>query len=81
MIARKDARSLEVVRHGLVNYAISHNTFEESLMEKACYPMLDAHREAHETFKERSNEFLQKWHDGINCVKLAEQVQSIFICD
>ena len=75
MIARKDARNLQVVRHGLVNDAVSPNTFEESLMEKGCYPMLDAHREVHETFKERANEFLQKLHDGSNCVKIAEQAR------
>lgn len=75
VIARKDARNLEVVLHGLVNYAVSHNTFEESLMEKTGYPMLDAHRKVHETFKERANEFLQKLHDGTNCVKIAEQAR------
>ena len=32
-------------------------------MEKADYPMLDAHREVRETFKERANELLQKLHD------------------
>lgn len=74
-ILRRDVKNLEVVLHGLVNYAISHNTFEESLMEKAGYPMLDAHREVHETFKERANEFLQKLHAGTDPLKIAEQAR------
>jgi len=44
-------------------------------MEKAGYPMLDAHREVHETFKERANEFLQKLHDGTDPLKIAEQAR------
>ena len=43
------------MRHGLMNYAISPNTFEELLMEKAGYPMLDTHHMVHETFKKRVN--------------------------
>ncbi|MNF13065.1 hypothetical protein D3C80_2147700 [compost metagenome] len=28
VIARKDARNLQIVRQGVINYAISQNTFE-----------------------------------------------------
>jgi len=80
VIARKEARNLEAVRHGLVNYAISHNTFEDSLMEKADYPMLDAYREVHETFKERANEFLQKLHDSSNYVQIAPRARIYIKC-
>ncbi|MNZ96483.1 hypothetical protein D3C78_1156770 [compost metagenome] len=75
MIARKDAKNLQIVLQGLMNYAIAPNTFAESLMEKAGYPMLDARREVHETFKERTNYFMQKLRDGTNCVKIAEQAR------
>lgn len=44
-------------------------------MEKADYPMLDAHREVRETFKERANELLQKLHDCTNCVKIVARAR------
>ena len=39
-IQAEDPSRVEEVARGLVHYAISHNTFEESLMAKAGYPML-----------------------------------------
>lgn len=77
-IARGDAKGLDLIVHGLVNYAISHNTYEESLMERAGYPLLDAHHSIHETFKVRANEFVKKLDGGGDPLKIAEQAR-IFI--
>lgn len=77
-LAKGDARGLDAVVHGLVNYAISHNTYEESLMERAGYPMLKAHHAIHETFKIRANNFLKKLDKGADPLKIAEQAR-IFI--
>ena len=77
-IAKGDVKGLSLVVHGLVNYAISHNTYEESLMERAGYPLLTAHNAIHETFKDRANAFLQKLEEGADPLKIAEQAR-IFI--
>lgn len=77
-IRSRDTKNLEVIVHGLVSYAISHNAYEESLMEQAGYPMLDAHRAVHETFKDRATDFLKKYDEGTEPLKVAEQAR-IFI--
>lgn len=74
-IAAKNAQEVEVVVNGLVNYAISHNTFEESLMDQANYPLLDAHHKIHESFKKRANSYLEKLNSGADPFKIAEQVR------
>lgn len=74
-LVNRDPRGLDVIVHGLVNYAISHNTYEESLMARAGYPMLDAHHALHETFKVRANDFLQRLEDGAAPLKIAEQAR------
>ncbi len=77
-ITSRDTKNLEVIVHGLVSYAISHNAYEESLMEQAGYPMLVAHRAVHETFKVRAMDFLKKYDEGTDPLKVAEQAR-IFI--
>ena len=77
-IAQGDTKGLDVIVHGLVNYAISHNTYEESLMERAGYPMLEAHHAIHETFKARANDFLKKLDEGADPMRVAQQAR-IFI--
>ncbi|THG77601.1 bacteriohemerythrin [Pseudomonas sp. A-1] len=78
VIASGNPQGIEVIVNGLVSYAISHNTFEESLMAKARYPMLDAHHKVHESFKSRANKYLRQLEAGCDPLKLAEQVR-IFI--
>lgn len=53
-IVTRNPAEVEHVVKSLVDYAISHNTFEESLMEKAGYPMFEAHHQVHEAFKARA---------------------------
>lgn len=66
---------VESIARGLIDYAISHNTFEESLMAKANYPMLDAHRVVHETFKQRADGYLEKLNQGADPLKVAREVR------
>ncbi len=73
------AQSLDDVEHvvkAVVDYAVSHNTFEESLMEKAGYPMLEAHHKVHEAFKARVNGYLERLNGGEDCIRLAREVRS-----
>ncbi|MFT0211588.1 bacteriohemerythrin [Pseudomonas sp. F1_0610] len=74
-IAARNAQEVEIVVNGLVNYAISHNTFEESLMEQANYPLLEAHHKIHESFKKRAMSYLDKLNSGADPFKIAEQVR------
>ena len=77
-IKDNDPDNVELVVHALVNYALSHNSFEESLMEKANYPLFDAHKHLHETFKRRANEYVERLEAGADPMKVAEQLR-IFI--
>lgn len=74
-IKQGDARVVENVVRGMVDYAISHNNFEETLMERAGYPELAAHREAHDKFRERANVYVTRLENKADPFKLAEQVR------
>lgn len=74
-ISEQNSSNITIIVNGLVNYAISHNTFEESLMEKANYPLLSAHHKIHETFKERATKYLDRLQAGEDPFKVAEQVK------
>ena len=75
-IATKSLGQIEYVIKSLIDYAISHNTLEESLMEKAGYPMLEAHHQVHERFKERAYSYLSRFSKGEDAIKLAREVRS-----
>lgn len=66
---------VDEVCRGLVDYAISHNTFEESLMEQADYPMLEAHHAAHEAFKARALGYLERLETE-NPMKVARVIRT-----
>lgn len=74
-IAEEDSEAVVRVARGLVDYAISHNTFEESLMEQANYPDLEAHHKLHETFKGRVTEYLKRLDEGSDPFRVADQVR------
>src|SRR5699024_12361676 len=74
-ITMADSNTVTVVVNGLVNYAIYHNTLKESVMEKANYPLTQAHRQIHETFKARATKYLQRLEAGDDPFKIAEQVK------
>ncbi|HHX34232.1 MAG TPA: bacteriohemerythrin [Gammaproteobacteria bacterium] len=70
-----DTNIIEICR-GLIDYAISHNTFEESLMKQAGYPMLDAHHQVHEAFKARAHSYLDQINNGAEPMKIARDVRT-----
>lgn len=74
-IKQGDKKMVETVVRGMVDYAISHNTFEETLMERAGYPDLAAHREVHNKFKERANKYVTRLENNTDPLKLGEQVR------
>lgn len=71
----QDEEVVNRVCRGLIDYALYHNNFEESLMKQAGYPMLDAHSKVHEGFAERAKGYLNKLEDGANTMKLAREIR------
>lgn len=75
-IDASDGEGVEDICRGLIDYAISHNTFEESLMEKAGYAMRDAHHQVHEAFKDRCQNYLDKIDNGTEPLKVAREMRT-----
>lgn len=75
-IAQESAPEIERVIKAVIDYTISHNTFEESLMEKAGYPLLQAHHRVHERFKERAYSYGKRFTDGEDPIELAREVRT-----
>jgi hemerythrin len=48
----------------LVGYTISHFKYEERLLEQAQYPFLKAHRNVHEIFIKRLNDYQERFKLG-----------------
>lgn len=65
--AAHDKGNLTTVNHvltQLVDYTLSHFSFEEELQEKANYPFLKAHKRVHEIFTRRVAEFQKRAANG-----------------
>lgn len=63
-IADKDREAVSDVLDKLINYTITHFSFEESLMEKHGYIHTDAHRKVHEMFTGRIQNYQQELEAG-----------------
>jgi hemerythrin len=48
----------------LVDYTISHFSFEESLQEEAAYPFIKAHQKVHSLFTRRVGEYTERFEKG-----------------
>ena len=74
-ITAQSHERIDLVVRGLIDYAVSHNTFEESLMEKAGYPMLDAHKSLHDAFRARAGNYAQRLDQGADPIRIAREVR------
>lgn len=74
-ISEQSAGAIEGVVKALIDYAISHNTFEETLMERAGYPMLAAHRKVHEAFMIRALTYADRLNLGEDHITVAREVR------
>ncbi|MBB3102310.1 bacteriohemerythrin [Azomonas macrocytogenes] len=74
-IASGDENKVGEVAMGLIDYAISHNAFEETLMKQAEYPHLEAHRKIHAAFAERVRGYARKLEEGADPVKVARTIR------
>ena len=55
---------VDEVLQGLVDYTISHFSFEENLMAEGGYPLSDAHRQVHHAFTKRIEEYRRQHQSG-----------------
>lgn len=75
-IARDAPDEVAHLVRALIDYAISHNSFEEALMEKAGYPLFDAHRQVHKAFRERVMAWSDKLDQGADPLRIAREVRT-----
>ncbi|MCU7959267.1 MAG: bacteriohemerythrin [gamma proteobacterium symbiont of Bathyaustriella thionipta] len=63
--ARNHSREeVAAVLDQLVDYTLSHFTFEEGLMEEAGYPFVNAHKKVHKLFVRRVADYQQRFKIG-----------------
>lgn len=74
-IGRQDREKVTEVCAGVVEYAISHNVFEESLLREIGYPEVEQHHSAHEAFRERVTRFLVDLEKGGDPFAIAQAVR------
>ncbi len=63
-IATKDKEAVSDVLDQLINYTVTHFSFEESLMEQHGYMHTDAHRKVHEMFTGRIQTYQKELNAG-----------------
>lgn len=65
-----DNESISDVFDGLIDYTITHFTFEEGLQEKAGYEFRSAHQRVHKVFIKKLGEYKKDFDDGnVDAVK------------
>lgn len=77
-LEQQDAAKAKELCYVLVNYAVFHNSFEESMMDNAGYPIHKAHHQVHETFKLRAYAYLEKLDKGAEPLLIAQTLHSQF---
>ena len=75
-IRQQDARKIEPIVHELIDYAISHNAFEETLLQEANYPLLQPHRAQHQSFELRIHSRLLSLHQGEDPLRIARDLRT-----
>ena len=61
---RGSVKQVKDVIEGIVDYTLSHFSFEEALMAEAKYPFAGAHKSVHESFIKRVEKFQVRFKDG-----------------
>jgi hemerythrin len=63
-IIEHDQKAVKLVLDELIDYTLSHFSFEEELLEKSGYPFFKAHKRVHEIFTKRVGQFLERAAKG-----------------
>lgn len=65
----RDKEKVHTILLSLIDYTVSHFSFEESLMQEAGYTMLEPHKRVHGAFIERINFFKKRYENGEDIAK------------
>jgi len=76
---RGDRDAIARVIEEMVDYTLSHFSFEESMMEQAHYRFLKPHQRVHELFVRRVNEFQQRFKLGEDVAVVAADMQNALV--
>ena len=71
-----DPAAIADVLEGLLDYTLSHFTFEEALMEDAGYTFVDAHKRVHQVYAERIEAYRRRFRAGED---IAEELRTMLI--
>jgi hemerythrin len=63
-ISTHDEGVVQEILDDLVEYTVSHFSFEEHLQEQAQYANFEAHKKTHEKFTARINDYQERFHAG-----------------
>ena len=61
---KQDKKTVGRVLDDVVDYTLSHFTFEESLQEEAGYKYCGPHKKVHQLFIRRVNEYVERFKSG-----------------
>ena len=71
-----DREKVSKVLGGLLDYTLTHFTFEEDLMERSGYPLSDSHKKVHQSFVAHINKFVEQHESGKDITrKLMSELQ------
>lgn len=73
---RGDRAAIGDVLEGLIDYTLSHFTFEEALMEDAGYAFADAHKRVHEVYAGRIEDYRRRFRAGED---VAEELRAMLL--
>ncbi len=61
---RKDRTAVGHILDGMIDYTLTHFAFEESLMERAGYPIVTEHKLVHQSFAKRMTDYKKRFNEG-----------------
>lgn len=76
---RNDKDAIARVIEELVDYTLSHFSFEESMMEEAKYRFVAPHKRVHELFVRRVSEYQQRFKMGEDVATVAGDMQNTLV--
>lgn len=76
---RGDKDAIARVIEELVDYTLSHFSFEESMMEEAKYRFVAPHKKVHELFVRRVSEYQQRFKLGEDVATVAGDMQNTLV--
>ncbi len=65
----EDREKVTTVLDGLINYTISHFSFEEELLEQHDYKLINSHKKVHQAFIDRINKHRERHDKGANVAR------------